>query len=178
MKMMLRNTYIGLFFLVICYSGFGQSESSFIKFKIKNAGLYTNGYFSQYNFDLYYNKANPQQSKFNGTLRASSINTGVTMRDNHLRSKEYFNVLEFPEIIFISSNINVISSNELNVSGTLNIKGISKKVNFNVKVSSGINKDVLNATLVLNRFDFGIGKSSWTLSDVVSLNLRYTQENK
>ncbi len=100
------------------------------------------------------------------------------MRDNHLRSKEYFNVLEFPEIIFISSNINVISSNELNVSGTLNIKGISKKVNFNVKVSSGINKDVLNATLVLNRLDFGIGKSSWTLSDVVSLNLRYTQENK
>ena len=129
-------------------------------------------------FDLYYNKANPQQSKFNGTLRASSINTGVTMRDNHLRSKEYFNVLDFPEIIFISSNINVISSNELNVSGTLNIKGISKKVSFNVKVSSDTNKDVLNATLVLNRLDFGIGKSSWTLSDVVSLNLRYTQENK
>jgi polyisoprenoid-binding protein YceI len=127
---------------------------------------------------LYYNKANPQQSKFNGTLRASSINTGVTMRDNHLRSKEYFNVLDFPEIIFISSNINVISSNELNVSGTLNIKGISKKVSFNVKVSSDTNKDVLNATLVLNRLDFGIGKSSWTLSDVVSLNLRYTQENK
>lgn len=59
------------------------------------------------------------------TINVNSINTGNSDRDGHLKSKDFFNVEEFPTIDFKSS---VDSLKTHPITGELTIKGITKEV--------------------------------------------------
>lgn len=85
--------------VIFCLSfvSFGQSNAeSFVKFKIKNAGLTVDGTFSDYKADIFYDENDVSKSKFYGEVKTTSINTGINLRDNDLRKKEYFDVKNFP----------------------------------------------------------------------------------
>src|SRR5262245_13696472 len=41
--------------------------------------------------------AQPEKSHVEATIDASTVNTGVEMRDNHLRSPDFFDVAKFPQ---------------------------------------------------------------------------------
>jgi polyisoprenoid-binding protein YceI len=56
------------------------------------------------------------------TIEANTINTKNKKRDNHLRSKEFFDVDEFPEVLFVSESVKVDGEN-LHVRGYLHAAG-------------------------------------------------------
>lgn len=166
-----------LFFsLFILFSSFINSQvvssGSFIKFKIKNAGLTVDGTFDKVSATITYSPQKVFSSQFYGEINVASISTGINLRDNHLKKEDYFDVQRFPLIKFKSTVVSKNEKGRLNVIGDLTIKGITKKVMLDVSVAENGNQFVFNTSIKLNRRDFEVGGSSWTLSDELVANIQ------
>ncbi|HET6244113.1 MAG: YceI family protein [Bacteroidetes bacterium] len=149
-----------------------EDDSSYIKFKIKNAGITVEGLFESFVADIHYDKNNPGKSKFNGIIKVSSINTGIKMRDNDLQKEEYFDAVKYPVIKFISTDVEGVSSSKLRVSGNLTIKNTTKKIVLEVVIAESGGKTIYSSSLKLNRRDYGVGGKSWMLADEVDIDLK------
>ncbi len=96
------------------------------------------------------------------TIDVNSINTDNTMRDDHLKSDDFFNAPKFPKITFKSTSFKKKSGNQYELTGNLTIRDVTKKVVFGVKYG-GTGKDAYGNTKAgfkltgkINRFDFGL----------------------
>ena len=106
----------------------------------------------------------------------NSIDTDNISRDEHLKGTDYFDAAKFPALTFKSKSFEKVNGNVYNLTGDLTIKGITKTVSLNVTyIGSTINAKTqkrvagFKLTGVINRIDFGVGKSSAALSDNVSI---------
>ena len=66
-------------------------------------------------------------------IDAASVNTGFEKRDDHLRSPDFLNVVEFPEITYKSTKVVINSDKSAVVDGNLTLAGVTKPVRLNVK---------------------------------------------
>ena len=102
------------------------------------------------------------KSSVNATMYVDSIDTGVQMRDNDLKSPNYFDAAQFPTITFKSKSISK-NGDKLKVVGDLTIHGVAKEVTLDVDgpsapIKQGPNlRRGLSATTTVNRKDFGVG---------------------
>ncbi|MGW9855847.1 polyisoprenoid-binding protein YceI [Staphylococcus hominis] len=72
------------------------------------------------------------------TVQANSIDTKVEDRDNHLKSEDFLNVEQYPEIKF-----EIISVDDHSVTGNLTMKGQTQEETFNLDYK-GISLNPLN----------------------------------
>ena len=102
----------------------------------------------------------------------ASIDTGNEKRDAHLKSKDFFYVNQFPEIRFVSSEIEQADpGRSYTVTGDLTIKDVTKSVNVPVTLE-GINDQgeiVFTGSKNINRRDYNIDYSGRGLSDTAEL---------
>jgi polyisoprenoid-binding protein YceI len=110
-------------------------------------------------------------------IDTASIDTGFAKRDDHLRSPDFFNAAEFPEITFKSTKV-AFSGKGATVTGDLTMKGVTKSVTLNVdSINCGVHpfnkKQVcgFNATGQVKRSDFGIKYALPAVGDEVNLTL-------
>jgi polyisoprenoid-binding protein YceI len=66
------------------------------------------------------------------SIQAASINTGHAKRDEHMRSPDFFNVAEFPNITFKSTSVKFKDNNPASVEGNLTLLGVSKPVKLDI----------------------------------------------
>lgn len=164
-------------FLLITHFGFAQmlnQEQSNIKFNIKNAGLTVEGEFHEFDAKIDFNQEHPEKSSFYGEIIVASIDTGIDMRDRDLMKEKYFHEAKYPKISFQSTQVSPKKGNAITVTGQLTIKETQKQVSFDVNYEEKANEVIFTFSLPLNRRDFGVGKSSWLLSDELKANLLIT----
>ena len=119
-----------------------NSEISFVVNQLKVSKI--KGIFNEFDAVVYTNGNSFENAKIDFTLNPSLINTGDKMRDNHLKSAEFFDVENYNRITFISETFAKAEKNETyNLSGYLTIKGITKRLNLKVEFG-GIIKDKYN----------------------------------
>jgi polyisoprenoid-binding protein YceI len=103
----------------------------------------------------------PLDSSVSVTIAASSIDTNNTMRDDHIRSADFFDAEHHPEITFTSTAVRH-EDGEFFVDGTLCIRGTSKVVTLAVEPPEfgpnpqGGTKAGFSASTEINRNDFGV----------------------
>lgn len=94
-------------------------------------------------FDKMAGKITLDQAAKTGSLEAkiasASINTGDSKRadgsrsrDEHLRSADFFNSAEFPELVYKSTKLNFKGDDVESVEGTLTMLGVTKPVKLTV----------------------------------------------
>ncbi|HTF21643.1 MAG TPA: YceI family protein [Chryseolinea sp.] len=121
-------------------------------------------------------------AKVNFTADLSSISTNNEQRDAHLRSTDFFDAENHPQLIFESGKLEKINEEEYTMHGTLTIRGTSKPITLKVEFG-GIMKDPWGNTRAgfalsgkLNRKDFGVNFSMLSetggvlLGDEVAIN--------
>jgi polyisoprenoid-binding protein YceI len=98
----------------------------------------------------------------NVTIDASSIDTGVADRDGHLKSPDFFDVAQHPELRFVGKRVEPRSESEIDVVGELTLKGITREVVLRVE-QHGQAKDpwgnlraAFTAKTSIDRKDFGL----------------------
>ena len=98
------------------------------------------------------------------------------MIGNLIRSPRFFDVANYPEILFVSTDFEWISATRAELRGNLTLHGITRPVIFNVEVSAGGSKQVgeaenilVKATTTIRRSDFGMDTLSKLVSDFVQL---------
>ena len=136
-------------------------------FTITHLGINdVSGYFGK--FDATINSSSPDLSDatIELTVDASSINTGIEMRDNHLKSADFFDVAKNPSITFKSTSVKKNGANKFTISGNLTMNGVTKPVTLDaVFRGTAKNPAANNATVAgvqftttIKRSDFGIGQ--------------------
>jgi polyisoprenoid-binding protein YceI len=96
------------------------------------------------------------------TIDATSIDTGVADRDQHLRSADFFDVATFPEITFRTRRIERSGGDHFSLLGDLTIRGVTREVVLGVE-SSGRTRDpwgnvraAFSAKASIDRKEFGL----------------------
>jgi len=109
------------------------------------------------------NDSDITKSTVNITIDLSTIDTGVSMRDNDLKSDHFFNVAQFPTATFVSTSV-AKSGSGLTITGNLTIHGVTKPVTLTVEGPNGPvpgmgNKahEGFSATTTVSRTAFGVG---------------------
>jgi polyisoprenoid-binding protein YceI len=120
------------------------------------------GGFEKLSGTLNYDPTSLSLSSVEAVIDARSINTREAQRDTHLKSADFFDVDQFPNITFKSSRFEGPLS-DLKVSGDLTIHGVTKKVSLAVETPSPELKDPygnlkigISASLKIKRKDFGL----------------------
>lgn len=99
------------------------------------------------------------------TFDVSSIDTGTPMRDDHLRSADFFDVATFPKISFTSTGITGSSLADgagLTLQGDLTIRDVTRPVVLDVTVEGrgrdpyGNDRIAFTAATKIDRRDFGL----------------------
>lgn len=124
------------------------------------------GSFTDFDVTINTTKADFSDAKFTLTAKTASINTGVDMRDNDLRSEKFFNAAANPEISFTGAVSSVAGANHYKLSGNLTMHGVTKPVTMDLWYRGTIINPMSKApdagfklTGTLKRSDFNIGSS-------------------
>ncbi len=153
---------------------FGQTHvlapsGSVAAFKIKNAGFWVDGSFEKLAAKATVDAAGTITA-LEVTAQVSSITTGIGMRDDHLRSKDYFHAEQYPQIRFVAERFEPSASGLLIV-GKLTIKQVTKEVKLPVMRSTRDGLLLLSTQHTLNRRDYGVGGWNLTMSDQATLQV-------
>ena len=130
------------------------------------------GHFKNVHGILEFDPAVPEASRVEATIDARGLWSGEPDRDAHLRSSDFLDVERFPEILFSSSAVRVMSPNEALVTGGLTIRGVTRPATLEVHYlgqwetpwwEDGVDKGPKTragfmATTRIDRHDFGV---SW-----------------
>jgi polyisoprenoid-binding protein YceI len=103
------------------------------------------------------------KSSLNVTVDASSIDTGNTDRDNHLKSADFFDAENHREISFKSTSLKEKDDEEYELKGLLVIKGVSKEISLDVEFG-GINKDPWGNEKIGFSIEGKINRKDWGLN--------------
>lgn len=116
-------------------------------------------------------------------LDPSTINTGVSVRDDHLRSVDFFDIQRYPEIVFQSTAISQTAKDQYAVIGTLSMRGVQRPVTLYARAAGdgidpfGNRRAGASAQTTLNRKDFGLEwnrtleSGGFLVGDEVEINL-------
>jgi polyisoprenoid-binding protein YceI len=86
------------------------------------------GHFKNVHGSLEFDPSHPEASRVEARIDTRGLWSGEPDRDGHLRSADFLDVEHFPEIVFKSSGVDLISPNEALVAGDLTIRGVTKPV--------------------------------------------------
>lgn len=141
--------------------GFDRAHS-YIGFKIKHMGLVdVPGSFKDFSGEITFDADKINNSKVAFTAQMKSVDTRIDARDNHLRSKDFFEVDTYPEMKFESTEIKKKGGRYM-VKGNLTMKDVTKEVTIPVNMYGPI-KDARGAVRMgivgstgINRRDFNV----------------------
>jgi polyisoprenoid-binding protein YceI len=131
-------------------------------FRVKHMDVaYFYGSFRQLGGTVQLDLENLSQSKVEVTIAAASVDTGDSGRDKHLKSVDFFNAEEFPSIEFKSKKIARKDGEVFEVSGDLNMHGVTKAVTCDVELTGQVDtprgsKAGFETTFTIKRSDFGV----------------------
>jgi polyisoprenoid-binding protein YceI len=107
------------------------------------------------------------------SIDMSSVDTGIQMRDDDLKSNDFFNVPAFPNMTFQTTKIWKTADATAKMTGNLTLHGITKEVTFDVKLPAPTAADrrTAEATTTISRKSFAVGPDSTLIGDDVSITL-------
>lgn len=140
-----------------------DSSHSGIHFSVRHLVIAkVRGQFSRWSGAVVVPDGDFSKASVEAVIDASSIETGVADRDTHLKSADFFDVAQFPEVRFNASRVEAKGANELRLVGQLTIRGITREVALEVeqlgKVQDpwGNQRAAFSAKTAIDRKDFGL----------------------
>ena len=90
-------------------------------------------------------------------IQADSVNTGSGMKDDKLKSKDFFDVKKDPLITFKSTKVVQTGPNTFDLQGNFTIRGVSKPETLVLTVSGiGTGEGEIHGTMAFDRKDYGM----------------------
>jgi len=119
------------------------------------------GHFSDFAGTAHIDAANPSASRVSLSIQTASIDTGVTDRDGHLRSPDFFDADNNKEIVFTSTKVER-DGDDWVVTGDLSIKGETRPVTITFEPTGSARDPFGNLRVgfeggtTINRKDWGL----------------------
>jgi polyisoprenoid-binding protein YceI len=153
-----------------------QASTSQVGFCVDSAFQRVEGVFQEFQGGM---ALLPEAGKTGQTvvvIRTDSLDTKGALVENLVRSPRFFDVANYPEILFVSTDFEWTSPTRAILRGNLTLHGVTKPVIFKVELSGSEGKQVgeaenilVKATTTIHRSDFGMDTLSKLVSDSVQL---------
>ena len=155
---------------------------STIAFKVRHMLGTAKGKFSKFSGTIVVDREHPEQSSVSVKIVASSIDTGIAKRDDHLRG-ELFDTAKYPEVTFKSRRVKQTGANSGQIVGDLTLHGVTREITLNVQLVSNAETRWRVTTAPVRRSEFGLvfSKSAETVSmiaDDVAVDLEIEAERE
>lgn len=168
-----------------------DSAHSTIAFKVRHMLGTAKGTFTKFSGTIEVDREHPEKSSVVATIQAASINTAIAKRDEHLRSADFFNVQQYPEITFKSRRVKQTGANTGEIAGDFSMHGVTRAITLNVQLlgdpeSAGRGQTtrwrITTAPLSRSEFKLGWSKGVETVSMIgdevaVDIQIEATRAN-
>ena len=121
------------------------------------------GSFGDFTGTAHLDVADPAASSVSLRIRTASIDTGQADRDAHLRSADFLDVERYPEIVFVSTDVEQVDEETYTVTGDLTIRDTTQPVSVDFALT-GSAKDPFGNTRVGFEGALAIKRSDWGLT--------------
>jgi polyisoprenoid-binding protein YceI len=158
-----------------------DTAHSEVGFSVKHMVVATvRGTFTEFSGKVFYDENDISKSSVEGMIKASSMSTANAKRDEHLRSADFFDAGNYPDILFKTTRIEKKGDGYV-AYGDLTMRGVTREIALDFEITGKItdpwgNERVgLEARGVLNRQDYGISwnkaldNNGWVVSNEVTL---------
>ncbi|MFH5883950.1 YceI family protein [Halalkalibaculum sp. DA3122] len=140
-----------------------------VQFKVKHLVISSvTGNFGSYDGKIEADGDDFENAKATFTADIDSISTNNEDRDQHLKSDDFFNAEEYPQLKFESTNFEKVGEGEYKVTGDLTIRDVTKEIELDVVHGGtvgdpyGQTKAGFEITGSINRKEFGLTWSAVT----------------
>ena len=181
--------------LLIAHSAFAADTFVFDKvhstigFQVRHLFSKVPGKFDDFSGQIQLDETNPEQSSVEVAIKTASVDTGVKMRDDDLKSPNFFDAAKFPEITFKSTSVKRTGENTADVTGNLSMHGVTKEVVLKVELlgkgagMQGTTVSGWDAGTALKRSDFGLSwnkviEGTQVVGDDVQIELHIEADKK
>ncbi len=150
-----------------------------IRFSWSHFGLSRmSGMILDYDGELVFDDASPENSKLEITAKTDSLWTHVDKLTQHLKADDFFNVAQHPDISFRTTKVEKTGETTGKITGDLTIKGVTRTVTFDTELNfKGAHpfsqKPTLgfSATTTVKRSDFELGKFVPAIPDEILITI-------
>ncbi|MBP5858984.1 YceI family protein [Marivibrio halodurans] len=135
------------------------------------------GRFNSMDGTLVLDQEAPENSSIAMVIDAASIDTNLGKRDEHLRSPDFLNAGEFPEITFSSTAIEKTGDKTATVTGDFTLAGVTKTISFDATVNKVApspmdkSKEIvgLSAETTIDRTEYGVDYGAGAIGNEVRI---------
>jgi polyisoprenoid-binding protein YceI len=152
-----------------------------VEFQVKHLGIATvRGAFRAFDGTL---ELSDDGAQAYGTVKAISVDTNEPQRDDHLRSGDFFDAEQHPDLAFRSTAIRRLDEDSLEIAGELTMRGVTRPITLKAEIQGyeqdpwGNDRVALEASGQLSRAEWGmtfnqaLGSGNVLVSDKVKLHL-------
>ena len=143
------------------------------------------GLFSEFSGNISFDANNVPASKVNVSIKTESLQTQFAPRDKDLKGADWFNVTEFPEMMFVGIEFVKKDDHTGTLTGKLTLHGVTKPVTLNVVVNKvgqnpldKIDSAGFSARGTFKRSDFGMKTYLGAIGDDVDLIIEIEAKKK
>lgn len=126
------------------------------------------GSFNDFTGSGYFDAENPGNSRVELTIQAKSIDTRNADRDNHLRGNDFFDMDTYPEIHYVSTDVQKVDDENYRVTGDLTVKDVTRPVTIDFEVSGPV-KDPFGSVRIGLEGKSEISRKDWGVNFNVAL---------
>jgi Uncharacterized conserved protein len=149
---------------------FAQNWQITDKYNISFSSNDVAGIFKTFRGSIVFDEKNPAASKFDVTIDVASINTGNGLQNKHAKGADWFDAAKYPVIKYTSKKI-VKTGNGWQVTGDLQMRGVTKELSFPFTFKQSGNSGNFNGAFTVNRSDFGIGKPGGDVGEQIKITV-------
>lgn len=143
--------------------GFDKAHTQILFFVSHLGFSMSQGEFLDYDGAIMFDDQHPEKSSVDVTIQTSSIDMDDEKWDEHMKSKDFFDVENFPTMTFKSTSVELSGDKVANIVGDLTILGVTKPVTLattynksDIHPYSGKFVSGFSATTNVKRSDFGM----------------------
>lgn len=152
-----------------------DKEHTNFYFSVDHIYAKVRGRFTDFTGTVFFDPDNLKNSKISFEIKVKSVDTGISKRDEHLLSGDFFDASKYPLMTFTSTSITKAEGDTYNVNGTLTIKGVSSDLILPLTyggkkdnpMAPGMEVTGFNGHLTLDRLAYTVGDGKYYTMGVV-----------
>ena len=157
-----------------------ETSTSNVTFEVNHFPFSTvEGQFNKFEGGLVLPEGRVQLKQALFIIKVDSVATGDDELNDYIKSDVFFNAMQFPVILFVSTGFEIINESTARLIGELTLHGMTRPLVFNVHMNTAknYNSDIsqritMIASAEIQRSDFGMHGLQVFVSDTVRFNLK------
>lgn len=137
-----------------------QPEASEISFRATSRLMNADGRFARFSGEVLADPAALTGARITLAIDAASLDTGIEMRDSHLRGSDFFDVERFPTISFQSVRVES-AGRRAAVVGRLTLRGVTREITVPIDVQITNIALVASGEFIVNRGEYAMNYNSY-----------------